>query len=61
MKRTFFPSTAAILQLFTFANSWSTSPLPCYRRGSLRCKTQALIYLDRMATKYGVTACLSQQ
>lgn len=49
MKRYVWP-LKSIAQLWQYADSWALINHPAYKRGALRCKTQALINEDRIFT-----------
>lgn len=42
----------AIAQLWAYADSWARIDLPAYKRNALRCKTMALINMDRLYTNH---------
>lgn len=48
MKPRYVPEITYIKKLWSYFDSWSQVPLPGYQRHALVCKTQALIYEDRM-------------
>lgn len=51
MKR-FVWTPKAIAQLWHYADSWAQLDHPDYKRNALRCKTMALINMDRLVTNH---------